>query len=79
MTAPPILWRPSAERIERAAITGYARWLERTRGLDLPDYESLWEWSVADLEGFWASIWERFDVIASERRAGAGLAGDAGC
>ncbi len=65
MTAPPILWRPSPERIERAAITDYARWLERTRGLDLPDYESLWEWSVADLEGFWASIWERFDVIAS--------------
>ena len=65
MTAPPILWRPSAERIERAAITDYARWLERTRGLDLPDYRRLWEWSVNDLEGFWASIWERFDVIAS--------------
>jgi acetoacetyl-CoA synthetase len=65
MTVPPILWRPSAERIERATITGYARWLERTRGLDLPDYARLWEWSVADLEGFWASVWERFGVIAS--------------
>jgi acetoacetyl-CoA synthetase len=65
MTVPPILWRPSAERIERATITDYARWLERTRGLDLPDYQSLWEWSVNDLEGFWASIWERFDVIAA--------------
>ncbi len=62
---PPILWRPSAERIARATITDYARWLERTRGLDLPDYERLWEWSVDDLEGFWASIWERFDVVAS--------------
>ncbi len=65
MSVPPILWRPSPERIEQATITDYARWLERTRGLDLPDYESLWEWSVNDLEGFWASIWERFDVIAS--------------
>src|SRR6478735_7462420 len=65
MTVPPILWRPSVERVERASITGYARWLERTRGVDLPDYERLWEWSVNDLEGFWASIWERFDVIAS--------------
>ncbi len=62
---PPILWRPDAERIERATITGYARWLEQTRGLDLPDYASLWEWSTTDLEGFWASIWERFDVRAS--------------
>ena len=65
MSVPPILWRPDAERIERASITGYARWLERTRGLDLPDYEALWEWSTTDLEGFWASIWERFDITAS--------------
>ena len=65
MSVPPILWRPDAERIERASITGYARWLEQTRGLDLPDYEALWEWSTTDLEGFWASIWERFDITAS--------------
>jgi acetoacetyl-CoA synthetase len=65
MSVPPILWRPDADRIERATITGYARWLERTRGLDLPDYRALWEWSTTDLEGFWASIWERFDIAAS--------------
>ena len=65
MSVPPILWRPDAGRIERASITGYARWLERTRGLDLPDYQALWEWSTTDLEGFWASIWERFDITAS--------------
>ena len=65
MTVPPVLWRPSAARIERATITGYTRWLEQTRGLGLPDYASLWEWSTTDLEGFWASIWERFDVAAS--------------
>src|SRR6188508_1180194 len=65
MTVPPILWSPSEEQIERATITDYARWLERTRGLELPDYERLWEWSVADLEGFWGSVWERFGVVAS--------------
>jgi acetoacetyl-CoA synthetase len=60
-----VLWEPSEERIERAAITGYARWLEQTRGLRLPAYDDLWRWSVGDLEGFWASIWEFFDVQAS--------------
>ena len=60
-----MLWRPSAERIERATLTAYTRWLEQTRGLALPDYASLWEWSTTDLEGFWASIWEYFDVAAS--------------
>jgi acetoacetyl-CoA synthetase len=66
MTVPPILWSPDAARIERATITAYTRWLEETRGLELPDYESLWEWSTADIEGFWASIWERFGVISSK-------------
>ena len=65
MTVPPILWRPDVERVEHAAITAFTRWLEETRGLDLPDYASLWEWSTTDLEGFWASVWERFDVKAS--------------
>ena len=65
MTVPPVLWRPDAARIERATITSYTRWLEETRGLELPDYASLWEWSTRDIEGFWASIWERFDVISS--------------
>jgi acetoacetyl-CoA synthetase len=65
MGAPPILWRPDGDRIERATLTAYARWLEQTRGLDFPDYASLWEWSTTELEAFWASIWERFDVVAS--------------
>ncbi|MCB0969225.1 MAG: acetoacetate--CoA ligase, partial [Ilumatobacter sp.] len=29
------------------------------------DYESLWKWSVTDLEGFWAAVWEWCDVIGS--------------
>ena len=26
------------------------------------DYDALWEWSVTELEDFWASIWDYFDV-----------------
>jgi acetoacetyl-CoA synthetase len=61
---PVLAWEPSEERIERAAITRYARWLEETRGLHLPDYHALWRWSTDDIEGFWASIWEYFAVEA---------------
>jgi acetoacetyl-CoA synthetase len=63
--APPILWTPSPERVERAALTRYARWLSDTRGLSFDGYEALWRWSVDELEDFWASIWEYFDVQAS--------------
>jgi acetoacetyl-CoA synthetase len=62
MTVPEVLWTPTPERIERARLTGYQQWLERSRGLSFQDYEALWQWSVDDLEGFWSSIVEFFDV-----------------
>jgi acetoacetyl-CoA synthetase len=62
--APEKLWEPSAELVERSRLREYMRWLEAERGLKLDDYESLWRWSVSDLEAFWASIWDFFDVQA---------------
>lgn len=59
---PPVLWTPSAERVEAATLTRFARWLEETRGLSFPDYASLWRWSVEDLEGFWGAVAEFCDV-----------------
>ena len=53
----PVLWTPSAERIERAAITGFAR----RRGLP-EDYAALHRWSVEHLDEFWAAIWDEYGV-----------------
>ena len=57
-----LLWEPSAERIERAAMTRYMR----ERGFE--DYHSLWQWSVDELEGFWGSIWDFFGIDATYER-----------
>jgi acetoacetyl-CoA synthetase len=65
-TEPKLLWTPSPERVARARITDYADWLRATRGLELDGYGELWRWSVGDIEAFWASLWEYFDVEASE-------------
>jgi len=63
--APPEkLWEPPAELVERARMTEYMRWLAAERGIELGDYDELWSWSVEDLEGFWSSIWDFFDVQA---------------
>jgi acetoacetyl-CoA synthetase len=56
------LWRPSAQRVERANMTRYLRWLAERRGQGLGSYEDAWRWSVDDLDGFWSSIWEWFEV-----------------
>ena len=58
------LWQPSAELVERARMTEYMRWLEAQRGLRFDGYHDLWRWSVDDLEGFWSSIWDFFEVQA---------------
>ena len=73
MPEPEILWTPSPERIERATLTRYQRWLEETRGLRLDSYADLWRWSVDDLEGFWTSIVAFLDVrfsVPAERVLG---------
>ncbi|MEJ7716535.1 MAG: AMP-binding protein [Thermoleophilaceae bacterium] len=61
-----LLWEPSEELVERAALTDYMRFLERERDLFFESYEELWEWSVTELEDFWASMWEYFEIKASK-------------
>ncbi|HXE99784.1 MAG TPA: acetoacetate--CoA ligase [Solirubrobacterales bacterium] len=60
-----LLWEPSPASVERATMTRYMRWLAAERGRSFDDYEALWDWSVAELEEFWASIWDFFEVEAS--------------
>jgi acetoacetyl-CoA synthetase len=62
--APEKLWDPPAELVENARLTEYMRWLEAERGLRFETYDELWRWSVGDLEAFWTSIWDFFDVQA---------------
>jgi acetoacetyl-CoA synthetase len=59
-----VLWSPPADVIERSRIGAYLTWLRAERGVDMADYAALWQWSVTDLDGFWRSIWDYFDVRA---------------
>ena len=47
-------------------MTRYMRWLEAERGRAFGDYAELWEWSVTEVEEFWSSIWDFFEVRASK-------------
>ncbi|MEU2612782.1 acetoacetate--CoA ligase [Micromonospora sp. NPDC007271] len=59
-----VLWTPPADVRERSRIGDYLRWLAEHRGLEFADYDALWRWSVTDLDAFWRSIWDYFDVVA---------------
>ena len=62
-----VLWRPSAERVERSRLTAFAAEVRERHGvaIDDHDYEALWRWSVDNVEDFWALVWDHFDVLAS--------------
>lgn len=57
-----LLWTPSDEVIERSNLSRFRRWLADGKGLTFNDYGSLWQWSVSELEDFWESLWQYFEV-----------------
>jgi acetoacetyl-CoA synthetase len=63
--APELLRPPAADVRETTEIGRYLGWLAEHRGLEFTEYDALHRWSVSDLEGFWSSIWEYFDVRGS--------------
>ncbi|MEU3310805.1 acetoacetate--CoA ligase [Nocardiopsis sp. NPDC006832] len=73
-SVPRVLWEPDERRIDSANIVAFARWAAREKGVDAFggdsteardfDYDALWRWSVTDVDGFWASIWDYYGVRA---------------
>jgi acetoacetyl-CoA synthetase len=66
MTTPDVLWTPSPDAVGATMLHRYQDWLEQTHG-PFASYAELWQWSVDEVEPFWASIWDFFDVQASAR------------
>ena len=58
--APEILWRPSPARVAAAWLTRFQREVGVAGG-----YQELWQWSVDDIDGFWAALWRFFAVDGS--------------
>ncbi|HEV7346796.1 acetoacetate--CoA ligase [Telluribacter sp.] len=56
------LWKPRGSFIEQSNLKKYMDWLFVKKGLYFRDYNDLWEWSVTDIEDFWESLWQYFQV-----------------
>jgi acetoacetyl-CoA synthetase len=59
-----VLWAPSPEMVERSQLTRYIAWLAENRDLHFEDYAALWRWSVTEIEEFWRTIWDCFEVLS---------------
>lgn len=61
-----LLWEPPEALKAHCRMRPYMDWLAAEKGLRFSDYGALWEWSVQDVEAFWASLWAFFGIQASK-------------
>ncbi len=61
------LWTPSPDRVAAAQMTDFKQRVATKYGVGLADYESLWRWSVDNMEAFWTELWDLAGVIAETR------------
>jgi acetoacetyl-CoA synthetase len=59
-----ILWEPPADLRQSTEVGRFMEWLRDRRELDFGSFDELQRWSTGDLEGFWGSIWDFFEVRA---------------
>jgi acetoacetyl-CoA synthetase len=59
-----LLWSPTAEQVRSSRLAHYQAWLGEHKGVRTTSYDELWRWSTDNLDGFWQSIWEHFEVVA---------------
>ncbi|MEC3951682.1 acetoacetate--CoA ligase [Nocardia sp. CDC153] len=55
-------WVPSEADIAEAQVTSFALFVAKRTGVSVPDYRTLWQWSVDDPAGFWGALWDYFDL-----------------
>lgn len=60
-----LLWEPSQDRINEANITAYMNWLRNDKNVSVKNYDELWKWSVDEVENFWESLWDYFEITSN--------------
>ena len=50
------LWIPTNTFINNSNLQQFEKWLAKEKDLHFDNYEALWQWSIDELEDFWASI-----------------------
>ncbi len=71
------LWIPSAERIERANLTRFIKFVQAETGDgNLVDYSGLYRFSIAQPEKFWCLVWDFCGIKAQGERTPVLVDGD---
>lgn len=61
-----VLFTPSRSQIESSQLTRFMRFVTTHTGQDFESYDSLYHWSVTEIESFWELLWMFARPIHSE-------------
>ncbi|MBL7206976.1 MAG: acetoacetate--CoA ligase [Desulfobacterales bacterium] len=61
-----LLWKPSEKRIRSSNMYRFMHVVNNKYGLNLADYDSLYQWSIENIPDFWESMWEFGEIKASK-------------
>ncbi len=64
VTEGQLLWQPTEAFANNSNVSHYIHWLKEKAIVDVRDYNELWNWSVTDIEAFWGSLWDYFEIIS---------------
>jgi len=60
------LWSPSQASIDAANMTRFIAQVNQNYGLELSDYDALYQWSVDEKESFWSEVWDFCGIIGDK-------------
>jgi len=60
------LWEPSEQRIKGSNMYRFMQNVNQTQGINCTDYNELYQWSVENIEAFWAELWRFAGIKASK-------------
>ncbi|MCP4575147.1 MAG: acetoacetate--CoA ligase [Deltaproteobacteria bacterium] len=60
-----LLWTPSPERIQQTNMFRFMAAINEKYNQHLTDYPQLYQWSIQNIQEFWATMWDFADVKAS--------------
>ncbi|MCE9508413.1 MAG: acetoacetate--CoA ligase [Alphaproteobacteria bacterium] len=55
--------KPARDQVLNSLMYRFLAEVEQQAGQKIPDYDSLWRWSVENKEAFWAKVWDFCGVI----------------
>ncbi len=70
------IWQPSAQAIEEALVTQFARQVVRKHRLEVNTYADFYRWSVDEPAAFWSEVWDFCGVMASRKGSAVLVDGD---